>query len=406
MANSISSKLVSTITIYRNPQGKEENWLRSSERFYQLPSGKVRFTSKVAYSLMAITGLIETIVSGIFTAASIPLQLVSPHLHKKAMKWLESSAFSILWSIGNIYFNEYPNLLTREESARNFVFRGDIDKGPDNFPQAPISSRLFMILREMPSYLSTAYSLRYKDIKPESGIFAPLKGKINRYRQLIREVLQMGGSQAIFNRNIERLDADFDRFNSELNKTKRAICAYFVSSEDTNGAILGNHLYYYHHYKIEKFKKHFDVSAKVVRSTKEMFDHLNYLKATYPDRPIKVVDIVAHGSPNSIVINHHSPEGHVDSYERVNVDNNQFQACAPDAAIILDACSTGAGDKSIAQVIAEKNPGKRVLAPGAPLFFSKPVFTTQNRVAKVDHVTHGFAIVNAYTSRDFQVALT
>ncbi|MEI8366602.1 MAG: hypothetical protein WCF65_09330, partial [Parachlamydiaceae bacterium] len=207
---------------------------------------------------------------------------------------------------------------------------------------------------------------------------------------------------AMFERNVQRLDADFDRLNSELDKTKRAICAYFVSSEDVNGAILGDHLYYYHNYKIDKFRNHYDVSAKVVRSTKEMFDHLNHLKVTYPDRPIKVVDIVAHGSPECILINYHSPEETVEAYQRQHVGDNEFSACAPDAAIILDACSTGIGSGSIAQVIAEKNPGKKVFAPGASLFFSKPIFSKQGNTTTITHVTHGFAVVNAYTSREFQ----
>lgn len=110
----------------------------------------------------------------------------------------------------------------------------------------------------------------------------------------------MRGNPLAFKRNIKRLDLDFDKLNNQLTQTKREICAYFVSSKDHNGAILGDHVYYYHHYKIGRLEKHFDVSAKVVRTTEEMFKHLNDLKATYPDRPIKVVDIVAHSSPESI----------------------------------------------------------------------------------------------------------
>lgn len=400
MIHSLSSQFFTTITIARNPQGKEENWLNGEEQ--TRPSSRVKLAANIAYSLTAIVALVETAVSGAFVAIAFSLRLVSSRPYEKATEWLESSAFSIIWSIGGIAFRNAPNLPTREESARNLLFRGFINAEPNIVPQAPLSSRLFMIVRELPPYLSKAYSLRYKDVKPEEGMFASMKGKISRYKQLIQEVLYMRGSQAIFKRNIQRLDTDFDQLNSELDKTKRAICAYFVSSEDSNGAILGDHLYYYHHYKIDKFRKHFDVSAKVVRSTKEMFEHLNNLKATYPDRPIKVVDIVAHGSPESIVINHHSSEETVETFEKQHVGDGEFGACAADAAIILDACSTGAGSNSIAQVIAEKNPGKKVFAPGAPLFFSKPVFKKQGDSTIVDHVTHGFAVVNAYTSREFQ----
>lgn len=211
----------------------------------------------------------------------------------------------------------------------------------------------------------------------------------------------MRGSESAFKRNIDRLDSDFAKLNNELTKTKRAICAYFVSAQDYNGAILGDPVYYYHHFKIGRFEKHFDVSAKVVRTTEEMFKHLNDLKTAYPDRPIKIVDIVAHGSSQLIDINLPNQNNQEVSYSNDHVRKNEFNACASDADIILDACSTGVGDNSIAKLIAEQNPGKRVFAPGAPLFFSKPVFKSQNGMAKVDHVTHGFAIVNAYTSREF-----
>lgn len=398
MIHSASSQLFSAITIARNPQGREENW--SKGEVQSLPSSIVKFTSTIAYSLLLVVAIVEAIVSGLFTVLTFPLQLVSFRPYEKAFQWLESSAFTIIWSIGAVIFRNTPNLLSREESARNFIFRGSISREPDVIPQAHLSSRLFMIVRELPSYLSTAYSLRYKTIKPEARIFTRINGNIRRHKQLIGEVLHMRGSQEIFKRNVQRLDVDFSRLNRDLKKTKKEICAYFVSSNDHSGAILGDHLYYYHHYKIDKFKQHFDISAKVVRSTKEMFEHLNNLKATYPNRSIKVVDIVAHGSSEEIDINHKE----IYTYQRHHVGDNEFSACAPDAAIIIDACSAGTGKNSIAQVIAEKNPGKKVFAPGAPLFFSKPAFKNQGNTTSIDHVTHGFAIVNAYTSRVFQFA--
>lgn len=401
MIHSASSLLLSAITIARNPQGREENWLNGEEQTF--PSSRVKLAANIAYSLTLVIASIETAVSGVFAAITFPIQLISARPYEKATQWLESSAFSVIWSFGAIIFRNAPNLLTREKSVRNLIVRGAIDREPEVMTPAPLSSRLFMIVRELPSYLSTAYSLRYKDVTPEATLFAQMKGKIGRYQQLIQEVLQMGGNQAIFERNRQRLDIDFDQLNSELDETKRDICAYFVSSRDSNGAILGNHLYYYHHYKIDKFKNHYDVSAKVVRSTKEIFEHLNHLKAKYPDRPIRVVDIVAHGSPECIVINYHSSEETADVLQRHHIGDNEFSPCAPNAAIILDACSTGSGNNSIARVIAEKNPGKKVFAPAASLFFSKPIFKQQGNIAIVDHVTHGFAVVSAYTSRVFQV---
>lgn len=405
MINSISSKLVTSLTTIRNPQGNEENWLNDHLKYYHLPSGKARLAAETAYALTTIAALIETIVSGSFLILSIPLALVNSKPLQKNIQWLESSAFTIIWSTSYLFLNlNTPNLLTKEDLSRNLALRGDIEN-TTSWPQAPLFSRLFMIPREIPAYLSTAYALRFKDHQPEKGIFSRLFGKIKRYAQLIREFSNMNESNKktlTQNLNKFRLESDFEKLNSELATKKRAICAYFVSALDANGAILGDDVYYYHHYKIGRFEKHFDVSAKVVKTTDEMFKHLNDLKATYPDRPIKVVDIVAHGFSQSIDIESPSEKDEENFYHISKVGENEFNACSADAAIIIDACSTGAGNNSIAKKIAEKNPGKRIFAPGTLLFFSKPEFSAQNGIAKVAHVTHGFAIFNAYTSKEFQ----
>lgn len=403
MIISFSSHLISTITTARNPQGNEEQWLKSDQKLSQHPTRKTRFLAEIAYTLTAIAAVIETTTSVFFVLATLPLILISSKPFNKAVKWSESSAFSIIWSVAALHFNlQAANLLTREDFSRNLAFRGDTKNFGENGPKAPLVNRLFMIPREMPSYLSTAYALRFKDLQEENGIFSRLWWKIKRYKQLIGEVLYASGNQSIFERNIVKLDSDFAKLNDKLVKTKRAICAYFVSAQDYNGAILGDPVYYYHHYKIGGFEKHFDVSAKVVRTTEEMFKHLNDLKTANPDRPIKLVVIVAHGSSQLIDINLPTQQDQEVSYSNTDVRKNEFNGCAPDADIILDACSTGVGDNSIANLIAEQNPGKRVFAPGAPLFFSKPVFKIKNGIPKIAHVTHGFAIVRAYTSREFE----
>ena len=399
MIKSVSSQLITDITIDRNRYGEEANWSTDLDKFRTRPSRKDLLKAEAGYVLTAITALIETAVSGVFCILALPCALISTTPLKRSIEWLESSAFSILWSLAYIVCNFiYPHLLTREDFSRNHIFRGDHENF-ESWPSAPLSSRLFMMVREMPGYLSTAYALRFKNITEESGRFDRFRGKLRRYKQLISELLRMRGFPSIFIRNAERLTADFEKINGEVEKTQRAICAYFVSSKDTNGAILGNHLVYYHHYKIAKFQKHFDVSAKVVHNTTEMFTHLRMLRETYPERPIKVVDIVSHGSSQSIVIN--SKTSTTEDYTRDSVENDEFNACAPDATIILDACSTGAGRESIAREIAQRNHGKRVFAPAAPLFFSRPSFKERKGAVEVDHITHGFAVVNAFTSRRF-----
>ena len=402
MIKSASSQLITEITKARNTYGEEANWITDEVKFRHDPSLQDKILAEIEYACTTVTALIESVVSGFFIILALPYTLISTEPLKKSVEWLESSSFAFIWSIGYLVCNWiFPHLLTREDYSRNFVFRGDYEN-IESWPSAPLTSSLFMLAREMPDYLSTAYKLRFSNITEESGWWDQLCGKLSRYKQLISEVLQMGGYQGLFRRNAQRLTTDFATLNREVAKTNRAICAYFVSSNDTNGAILGNHLVYYHHYKIGNLQKHFDVSAKVVHSTAEMFAHLRHLKETYPTRPIRVVDIVAHGNSQNIIINSETSDS--GDYSRDSVQENGFRDCAPDAAIILDACSTGDGRNSIAKEIALKNRGKRVFAPASSLFFSKPSFKSREGITEVDHVTHGLAYVNAYTSRQFHYA--
>ena len=399
MINSVSSQLITSITINRNRYGEESNWSKSLFKFSARPSRKDLIKAEAGYALTVITALVETAVSGVFCVLALPLALVSREPLKKSVEWLQSSSFSILWSVAYLVANYiFPHLLTREDYSRNHIFRADYQNF-ESWKSAPLASSLFMMVREMPEFLATAYALRFPDVQEEAGRFDRLRGKFRRYKVLISGLLRTRRSQRIFRLNAERLTEDFDRMNTAMATTTRAICAYFVSGKDTNGAILGNHLVYYHHYKIAKFQKHFDVSAKVVQNTAEMFAHLRWLKETYPTRPIKVVDMVSHGYSNVIAIT--CEGGEENEYSKEVVEDDQFAPCAPDAAIIIDACSTGAGPESIARKIAQKNPGKRVFAPASLLYFSRPSFRKRDGATTVDHVTHGFAIVNAHTSRQF-----
>ena len=256
-----------------------------------------------------------------------------------------------------------------------------------------------MIVRELPSYLSVAHSLRYKEINHDKGGIFKIYHVIPQYLQLIKELINYRPSLVSFARNIQKLNTDFETINNSLSKGEKPICAYFVSANDHNGAIIGDPLYYYHHYKIKQFQKHYDVAAKVIKNEQQMYDHLQQLKIQHPTREIKVIDIVSHGDSDRLHIDLKAGNGAI--YSTTNVQTNEFNTCADDAVIILDACSVGSGINSIAEKIAQMNPGKTVLAPAVSLYFSKPVFKTENQKTWVNHVVHGYAIVNAYTSRKF-----
>jgi hypothetical protein len=273
-----------------------------------------------------------------------------------------------------------------EENRRAFT---NVNVCPND--SAPFFSRFFMMLREMPSYLSTAKDLRFKYKTDGKNIF-------QQYWTVIKEIIFYRLDYKDFYTNIEKLDNDFLEKNNAIGNNGKPLCAYFVSSYDQNGAILGNRLYYYHHYKIKNFEKHYAVAAKVVRTTGEMFQFLNQIKKSYPNREIKVIDIVSHGSKNTLCVKKENGN----FYTCSDVQENEFHDCAKDATIILDACSVGKGSQSIAEKIAKMNPGKTIIAPGVNLYFSKPIITKNHGHPTIDHVVHGFALVNAFTAKKFK----
>ena len=222
--------------------------------------------------------------------------------------------------------------------------------------RAPLTSSLFMMARELPSYLSTAYDLRFADqpIDPELNVITKIYMVFERYITLIKESFY----SHTFEYNTQRLDADFQRINTKLRENAKPICAYMVSSFDNNGAILGDRLYYYHHYKIQQFEKHYAVAAKVVRCKSEMKEFLREIKASNPNREIKIVDIVAHGEKSQLYVPHSPSRSFITPS---NLLNGEFEDCAPDAAIILDACSAGRGHHNIADEIAKKISAKRFM---------------------------------------------
>lgn len=257
--------------------------------------------------------------------------------------------------------------------------------------QASFFSRFFMMLREIPFYLSTARALRFKADTEGKNIF-------QQYKTLIKEILGYCPSQKNFQKNIDRLDKEFSKMTDSVAENTKPICAYFVSSHDHNGAILGDHLYYYHHYKIHNFEKQYAVAAKIIKTPGEEFQFLKQLKEKYPHRPVQLIDVVSHGDPDQICI----PRGNGKFYTCADVKKDEFKDCAKDACIILDACSTGEGARSIAEKIAKMNPGKTVIAPGTELFFSKPIICEKNGKPFVQDVVHGLAIADAFSAKKFK----
>jgi hypothetical protein len=131
ITTSLSSNVMSKLVEYRNPQGKEENWLSKAYRyeFQSLPSPLMFFITEGGFALVAIAALVETVVAGVFAIATLPFAFFSLKNNEKNIvwHWAISASFTTVWSISTLFFNMYgTNLFTNEKFARSFIFDGGV----------------------------------------------------------------------------------------------------------------------------------------------------------------------------------------------------------------------------------------------------------------------------------------
>jgi len=222
---------------------------------------------------------------------------------------------------------------------------------------------------------------------------------VQRTFSLIKEVVTQGCNfQATLSTNQEKLQRDFEVINQTVSGSQKPLCIYFVTGFDDSGAVLSNHVYYDHHYKIQGLQQHFAVAPKVVSSQHEMKELMRVILQQSPRREIKFVDVVTHGSKSCLSIKKN------DEQKCITPDilkDDLFADCADDATILLNACITGLGDRNIANEIPKKTPGRTILAPGTAMFFSKPVIELSGKEPKVVSAVHGPAIFYAYECNFF-----
>lgn len=117
----LSSRLTSELLTARNPQGKEAGWVDRAEDRGNLVLflGRV-VTAELGCAVLLATATVETFVYGTLGLVSLCFYWVNSEPARKLGKLASSSAFTILWNIGNvIVFNPgCINCVTHESFAR------------------------------------------------------------------------------------------------------------------------------------------------------------------------------------------------------------------------------------------------------------------------------------------------
>lgn len=123
-----SSRLMTGLLSWRNPQGSEEEWLRRRQGIENgwKHLGKI-ISTEVGLVLLTATSVVETVAYTALALSSLALYPVTDRPCKFFAKLLQSSSFTIIWGVADtlLYNPFFVNVMTRESFARywaqNFI---------------------------------------------------------------------------------------------------------------------------------------------------------------------------------------------------------------------------------------------------------------------------------------------
>jgi len=116
-----SSHLMTGLLAWRNPQGREENWISGAQGIENIwkHAGKVVAT-EIGLVLLTITSTVETVAYSALVVASLTLYPFTDKPCAFFAKLLESSSFTIIWCVADAILCNiiFINLATHESFAR------------------------------------------------------------------------------------------------------------------------------------------------------------------------------------------------------------------------------------------------------------------------------------------------
>lgn len=153
--------------------------------------------------------------------------------------------------------------------------------------------------------------------------------------------------------------------------SKQAICVYFLSHSDCNGAHFSHNTCHIYEAHIAKYRTQFYVVVQVVQSSQEIFEYLGNLRTLHSERTIKVCHIVSHGNSSGAELYNENGKKHhfgVDSEVK-----HLTQLCETGGSIVLEWCDAGKptkGNLNVMTTIAKLNPNINVFGSDRDIFSS------------------------------------
>ena len=119
---SISTSLITNLTVWRNPQGADQNWKGREHTYTHLPSLKKIAIAEAAFAAIGVAALIESAVNAFFVLFSLPFLYIDPKSSQLPIERLKNSSFAAVWCAANLVLNiGVSNLTSEEETALHFT---------------------------------------------------------------------------------------------------------------------------------------------------------------------------------------------------------------------------------------------------------------------------------------------
>ncbi len=133
LSYSLSALLQTKLTIWRNPQGKEENWITQRKKYKKFPQVWTVVKCEAAYALLAGVGFSEYLTSFLMFPLGYAVSCISSEPYERARHWNKCSKIAALWALANLSENvTKPNMIT---TSQNF----QIEQNKDNLLMTPFT---------------------------------------------------------------------------------------------------------------------------------------------------------------------------------------------------------------------------------------------------------------------------
>lgn len=119
---SISSRLISNVAMFRNPNGHENQWADPNNTETRKPCNRLKVvTASVAFAAIVPLAVIEAALSSIaYTFSRLPG--FSSEMNSGSEEWMKSASFAIVWSSADVLINLLANDILSEESNAKLSF--------------------------------------------------------------------------------------------------------------------------------------------------------------------------------------------------------------------------------------------------------------------------------------------